>query len=236
MSERHCTGCGEPLTGRRDQKYCGKRCQSRIVIRNRRARLRAEGKPVPQYRNIERERASDERRKARRAAAGLPTYNPRGKGPRGPRKRAYPKPLPERVVTARRKVRRYAQGTTGKKVVWGMGWCAVCRAPFVARANGNIPKYCSSRCSSEANDYRVHRRHRLVVYERDGGTCMICGDPCDMASVVPDNWAPTLDHIIPRSHGGPDTLENLRLAHFICNSRRGAPTGDATDVTSWIRS
>ena len=31
----------------------------------------------------------------------------------------------------------------------------------------------------------------------------------------------TLDHIVPRSKGGADTLENLQLAHAHCNKVKG---------------
>jgi 5-methylcytosine-specific restriction endonuclease McrA len=31
----------------------------------------------------------------------------------------------------------------------------------------------------------------------------------------------SVDHIIARSHGGTDDLENLRPAHKLCNSARG---------------
>ncbi|WP_218838223.1 HNH endonuclease [Microbacterium sp. SZ1] len=33
--------------------------------------------------------------------------------------------------------------------------------------------------------------------------------------------ATSADHIVPRSHGGPDSLDNLRPSHKLCNSRRG---------------
>jgi 5-methylcytosine-specific restriction endonuclease McrA len=42
-----------------------------------------------------------------------------------------------------------------------------------------------------------------------------------MAKSVPHPKAPTIDHIIPLSAGGDDTKANVRLAHFLCNSRRG---------------
>lgn len=32
--------------------------------------------------------------------------------------------------------------------------------------------------------------------------------------------ATTADHVIPRSHGGPNVLENLEPAHRSCNSAR----------------
>lgn len=33
-----------------------------------------------------------------------------------------------------------------------------------------------------------------------------------------DIWAPSVDHVIPRSEGGPGKLWNLRAAHRKCNS------------------
>lgn len=52
---------------------------------------------------------------------------------------------------------------------------------------------------------------RTVVMERDGFACVECGADQDL----------TLDHIIPWSHGGPDTVGNLRVLCRSCNSSRG---------------
>lgn len=49
-----------------------------------------------------------------------------------------------------------------------------------------------------------------------GTVCVLCG--LDGAS--------TADHAIPRSQGGPDTLDNLDPAHRACNSARGTMTRD----------
>lgn len=57
---------------------------------------------------------------------------------------------------------------------------------------------------------------RRAVIERDGSTCGICGGDVDASDLQ-------LDHIVPFVHGGPDTVENLRVAHAVCNQRRGAP-------------
>lgn len=56
---------------------------------------------------------------------------------------------------------------------------------------------------------------RLAVYERDGGVCHICGKhvPVDVF---------TLDHLDPIAKGGAHVVTNLRVAHRVCNSRRGA--------------
>lgn len=42
--------------------------------------------------------------------------------------------------------------------------------------------------------------------------------------------ADTADHLIPRSKGGPNTIENVRPAHHACNSKRGAQ-----DLTEWFK-
>lgn len=60
---------------------------------------------------------------------------------------------------------------------------------------------------------------RRAVFARDGDTCQICFEQ------VPEGGA-HLDHIKPYSRGGPDTVENLRVTHALCNIKRGAPIED----------
>lgn len=56
------------------------------------------------------------------------------------------------------------------------------------------------------------RSRRLVeaTLARYGTVCHLCGRP----------GATTADHVIPRSAGGDDSIENLRPAHARCNSSR----------------
>ena len=35
------------------------------------------------------------------------------------------------------------------------------------------------------------------------------------------DYGPSVDHIVARSHGGTDDIENIRPAHTLCNSTRG---------------
>jgi len=56
---------------------------------------------------------------------------------------------------------------------------------------------------------------RDVVVARDGGVCGLCGE------VVSDE-ALSIDHIVPVARGGTDELDNLQVAHRLCNSRKGA--------------
>jgi 5-methylcytosine-specific restriction endonuclease McrA len=54
---------------------------------------------------------------------------------------------------------------------------------------------------------RISRR----VLERDGYICAYCGEVAD-----------TADHVIPRSRGGGDGLDNLVAACRACNASKGA--------------
>lgn len=69
------------------------------------------------------------------------------------------------------------------------------------------------------------RRARAVaeLVERDGDHCWYCG----FTFTESGDRACTIDHVIPRSEGGPNHVDNLRLACFYCNMRRGRmPQGD----------
>lgn len=60
------------------------------------------------------------------------------------------------------------------------------------------------------------------IAQRDGYCCGLCGGTVDMEVPWPDRWAPTVDHVVPLVAGGDDTRANVQLAHFVCNSRKGA--------------
>ncbi|MCX4786475.1 HNH endonuclease [Streptomyces sp. NBC_01221] len=62
----------------------------------------------------------------------------------------------------------------------------------------------------------------LGIAERDRTRCGLCGGRVAMKQKVPHPKAPTIDHIVPVSEGGDDTRANVQLAHFRCNSVKGA--------------
>ena len=91
-------------------------------------------------------------------------------------------------------------------------------------------RHCSDLCRDlDADDRGAALHHgwirpsiRAAIYERDGYQCKLCNEPVDTtADPQRDDWAPTLDHIIPRSKGGTHDVSNLRTAHRWCNSVRG---------------
>lgn len=57
-----------------------------------------------------------------------------------------------------------------------------------------------------------------------GEPCHICEAPIDLTVPPRTRWSFSVDHITPRSKGGPSTLANALPAHYGCNSRRGNGT------------
>ena len=68
--------------------------------------------------------------------------------------------------------------------------------------------------------------HALQMY---GNNCHICNKKIDLSAsrwTGRGNWEYGLhfDHVIPLSKGGPNTIDNIRPAHGICNISKGART------------
>lgn len=109
--------------------------------------------------------------------------------------------------------------------------CPICQKDFPARPNA---KYCGERCrkrqakrakktlTHKQRCYLHHRRYTPIdpykVFDRDNWLCGICFAPVDRDTVAPDPLAPSLDHRIPLSKGGHHEWDNVRCAHFGCNS------------------
>jgi 5-methylcytosine-specific restriction endonuclease McrA len=55
----------------------------------------------------------------------------------------------------------------------------------------------------------------IVVWERDGGICHICGDSVSF-------YRMHVDHFVPLSRGGAHSYDNVRAAHADCNVWKNA--------------
>lgn len=94
--------------------------------------------------------------------------------------------------------------------------CGICGAGFFpVNSNRKVCDTCMETC------VRQCKVPVAELAERDGTACGLCREPVDMDLNWPDLWCPTVDHIIPWSLGGTHARENLQLAHFVCNVRKG---------------
>ncbi|SIN72757.1 hypothetical protein SAMN05443544_0569 [Agromyces cerinus subsp. cerinus] len=112
---------------------------------------------------------------------------------------------------------------------WTAGTCKECSAPFVD--NQPMTRFCGKVCARvwHRRDWK-RRTNRIVdpavralVYARDAGICQLCFEVVDMDAHYLHPHAPTVDHIMCQSWTSePDHgVNNLRLAHRICNAARG---------------
>jgi hypothetical protein len=91
--------------------------------------------------------------------------------------------------------------------------------PEKARSQGRRIR--AMRASVYTEDYSTDQ-----VLERWGINCHLCGLPIDLLaprSTHAKGWelGLQLDHVIPLSSGGPDTLENVKPSHGKCNIAKG---------------
>ena len=56
---------------------------------------------------------------------------------------------------------------------------------------------------------------------RDGDECWLCGGALDFSAAPNSKKAPTREHLLARSRGGGDGLDNLVLTHPGCNRMLG---------------
>lgn len=66
------------------------------------------------------------------------------------------------------------------------------------------------------------------LYERDHGVCYICNKTCDWqdfqrinGNFIVGGSYPTVEHVKALCHGGTHTWDNVKLACFACNTKKG---------------
>lgn len=129
--------------------------------------------------------------------------------------------------------------------------CPGCGVEFMTHNPDKL--FCTKLCCARNRGTRKTDKRRMrhsraykkdiplrKLYERDGGTCYLCGCATDFDdyTVNPDGYAvlgmtyPTRDHVVPLANGGEHTWENVKLACFRCNSLKGAKPLDEFEVTT----
>ena len=126
--------------------------------------------------------------------------------------------------------------------------CQWCHQPMQVKAE----RYQASRlyhpdCSKEAERARyriktVKRQSKLVkpsrlaadeVVRTYGSNCHICQQPIDPSLPRTSKLGLTVDHVIPLSKGGSDTIDNLRPAHWSCNNRKSDKLPEELNAQPW---
>lgn len=62
------------------------------------------------------------------------------------------------------------------------------------------------------------------LFDAQEGICYLCNDPLTIYDI-------TVDHVVPKSRGGKDSMRNILLTHSRCNSEKGnrMPTKNELD-------
>ena len=72
-------------------------------------------------------------------------------------------------------------------------------------------------------EYQRKRARALAfLLSRQSGCCWLCHKQIDSKLRYPDPMSPSLDHVNTTRGPGFNAVDNLRAAHFGCNSSRGA--------------
>lgn len=94
---------------------------------------------------------------------------------------------------------------TGRR---GETWNAEARAAL-EHLDGNL----GSLAPVEVQGRRKDKATVAALLDRDGSNCFFCGKPLGQDI--------TVEHLVAVSHGGPNHISNLFLAHFVCNASAG---------------
>lgn len=192
-----CAYCGQPIIDRREgrggrPKYCDERCKERAhTARVREIRERT----VPARRCALCGRETPSRHHV--YCSDLCRWLSRG----------HPRSWP---------VQRRC-GTCGLTIRGNRRYCSKeCRRVAARARHAAQQRLREARCWGP----EAERIDPLVVYERDGWICGICGLAVDRDRKHPDPWSVSLDHVVPLSRGGAHVYANVQCAHFRCNIRK----------------
>lgn len=112
------------------------------------------------------------------------------------------------ICTAKRALKMWAKGIVRIEETYPHPFYRDMLLPSVIRLNyyRRVPQ----------KKHTVSRRNLLI---RDRQTCQYCGEKPGPAKL-------TLDHVTPRSRGGPSTWDNLVAACLSCNNKKANRTPD----------
>lgn len=60
-----------------------------------------------------------------------------------------------------------------------------------------------------------------LLLDKSEGLCGLCAAPLAFGADWPEPLSVSVDHIVPLSRGGAHDLQNMQMAHLVCNLRKG---------------
>lgn len=73
-------------------------------------------------------------------------------------------------------------------------------------------------------DMSRKRSVRQLAWEKSGGNCCLCGLPMQLFKDDQSNSNPlafTVEHLLPKTQGGTNDLDNIDGSHRFCNAYKG---------------
>jgi len=101
------------------------------------------------------------------------------------------------------------------------------RSRRFAKENPEIVNATLRRRKARLKNARISKYTDKQVLDLYGQNCHLCNLPIDMAAprwtALPGwEYGLHIDHVIPISRGGDDSLENVRPSHGFCNLKKNA--------------
>lgn len=223
--DRKCRGCGSeiPVTVANGVRYCSDECRPLCGIDGCQERVKASGLCDAHYKRVEKN--GDHSRSCRTCGAQFPAGMDSG------RKYCSEECVPSCVINGcndRAVNNSYCSRHASQKKKYGFVpsldyTCGVCGKKVMRSHAERGAKRSRRTCPDcSARFHHGYEWFRESIYELGEATCGICCEPINLSAAWPDPESLSIDHIIPVSRGGDNSLHNLQASHLICNIKKGA--------------
>jgi len=112
---------------------------------------------------------------------------------------------------------------TPKSTVTWVGDISTATVQFLEKHEKEINRIKKRR---EKTTTAEHIDYLFALSFEKGFKCAYCGHKLQLHSQKPNYYTPSVDHKIPLTRGGTDTIDNLCLCCYLCNICKGVWTAE----------